>query len=192
MNMDSIFKYAMRHLSDKRRVHTYGVASVAVCLARKYGADPEKAEIAALCHDLYRGVGKKKLNKYVEKLGLPPERYRDNANLSHGKIAAYVMEHKLEISDPDILNAVRYHTTGRAGMSQLEKVIFLADAIEPGREYPLVHELRRVAEDDLDKACMLSLQGTIRYVSQQGVYLDPDTLEALEYFQNLIKEKEDG
>ena len=134
MNMDSIFKYAMRHLSDKRRIHTYGVASVAVCLAKKYGADPEKAEIAALCHDLYRGVGKKKLNKYVEKLGLPPERYRDNANLSHGKIAAYVMEHKLEITDPDILNASRRRRIAAGSGTSVQEVNRLINGFDSARK----------------------------------------------------------
>ena len=128
----------------------------------------------------------------MEKLGLDPERYGENINLAHGKIAAYVMEHKLGITDPDILDAVRYHTTGRAGMSQLEKVVFLADAIEPARDYPLVKTLREKAEEDLDLACMLSLEGTIRYVEKQGVYLDPDTAEALAFFQTMIKEKENG
>ena len=189
MNMDSILKYAMRHLTDKRRVHTFGVVSVAVRLAHMYDADPEKAEIAALCHDLFRGVKPKKLNKYMEKIGLDPDRYADNANLAHGKIAAYVCEHKLEIDDPDILNAISYHTTGRAGMSQLEKVLFIADAIEPGRDFPGVEAIRRAAADDLDRACLISLVGTICHVKSQGIYLDEDTLAAKEYFETIIKEK---
>ena len=86
------------------------------------------------------------------------------------------------IEDEEVLNAVRYHTTGRAGMSIIEKVIFLADSIEPGRNYPGVDEIRQVAETDLDRACLMSLERTIDYISKKGYFLDPDTLDAREWF----------
>ncbi|MBO4991447.1 MAG: bis(5'-nucleosyl)-tetraphosphatase (symmetrical) YqeK, partial [Firmicutes bacterium] len=82
--------------------------------------------------------------------------------------------------DEDMLNAVRFHTTGRKGMSLLEKIIFLADAIEPNRSYPGVNDLRAMSEQNLDKACLMSLQRTIEYVRSQGQDLDPRTLEAAE------------
>ena len=99
------------------------------------------------------------------------------------------MERDFGIKDRDVIDAVSYHTTGRPYMSQLEKVVFIADAIEPNRDYPGVEELRKLAYEDLDKACLLSLTRTAEYVLQQGNYLDEDTLRAKEYFEELLKEK---
>ena len=172
----------MTELSDKRRVHTLGVRDTALALADRYGTDPEKAEIAALAHDLYRGLRGEELNKTVKELGLP-DKYLDNPNLAHGKIAAIMLEKKYGVEDRDILNAVSFHTTGRKNMSTLEKIIFLADAIEPGRNYPGVEEVREAAEKGLDEGCLRSMTGTIKHVQDQGAYLDEDTTEAAEYLR---------
>ena len=102
------------------------------------------------------------------------------------------MERDFGIRDRDIINAVSYHTTGRAGMSLLEKVIFIADAIEPGRDYPGVDDLRRLAYVDLDKACLLSLTRTAEFVREQGIYLDDDTLAAKEYLEKELKGEGNG
>ena len=181
-----IKQYIENNFSEKRKVHTEGVRQTAVKLAEKYGADPKKAEIAALFHDMYRGVAQNTLNYYVKHLGLD-DKYIDNANLAHGKIAAIIMERDFEITDPDIINAVSYHTTGRA---VLEKIVYLADAIEPNRLYPGVDELRKVAEEDLNKACLMSLKSTADFVRSAGKYLDNDTVLAKEYLEEVIKEKE--
>lgn len=172
----------MTELSDKRRTHTLGVRDTALALAEKYGEDPEKAEIAALAHDLYRGLRGEELNKTVKELGLP-DKYLDNPNLAHGKIAAIMLEKKYGVKDRAIIDAVSYHTTGRAGMSTLEKIIFLADAIEPGRDYPGVEEVREAAEKGLDEGCLRSMTGTIEHVQNQGAYLDEDTIEAAEFLK---------
>lgn len=184
-----IKQYIENNFSEKRKVHTEGVRKTAIELAEKYGADPEKAEIAALFHDMYRGVSENTLNYYVKHLGLDT-RYMNNANLAHGKIAAIVMERDFDVKDPDIINAVSFHTTGRAGMSTLEKVVYLADAIEPNRVYPGVDELRKAAEEDLDKACLMSLTSTADFVRSAGKYLDQDTVLAKEYLEEVIREKE--
>lgn len=187
MNTDSINNYISEHFSEKRKKHTEGVRKTAIELAKLYGADPGKAEIASLFHDMYRGVSKEEINKCVEELHLDP-RYRDNPNLAHGKIAAIVMERDFGIRDKDVINAVSYHTTGRPAMSQLEKVVFIADSIEPGRDFPGVEELRKLAYEDIDKACLLSLTRTAEYVIKQGNYLDADTLDAKKYYEEKLKE----
>jgi len=181
MNTDSIRTYIEKNFSEKRKIHTEGVRQTAVKLAEKYGEDPSKAETAALFHDMYRGVSVDVLNYYVKHLGLD-EKYINNANLAHGKIAAIIMERDYHITDPDIIHAVSFHTTGRAGMSKLEKIIYIADAIEPNRRYPGVEELRKAVWEDLDRACLMSINHTIHYVSGQGHYLDPDTLMARDDF----------
>lgn len=188
MNTSSIRDYIDKNFSEKRKVHTEGVRKTAVDLARKYGGDVEKAEIAALFHDMYRGVPEDALNYYVKHLGLP-KKYMNNCNLAHGKIAAIIMERDYDIHDEDILNAVRFHTTGRPEMSLLEKIIYIADAIEPNRNYPGVDILRRIAEKDLDEACLRSLDNTIRYVQGEKKFLDEDTVRAKAYFEKRIKEK---
>ena len=145
-------------LKATRLAHTYGVVETAVTMAKRFGADPRKARTCALFHDAIREVG----------------------NLAHGEVAADYMEEEFSIEDEEMLNAVRFHTTGRKGMTLLEKILFLADAIEPNRKYPGVDELRSMAEHDLDKACLMSLTRTIDYVKSQGQDLDPRTLEATE------------
>ncbi len=180
MNTDSINSYIEKNFSEKRKIHTEGVRTTAIALAEKYGADKEKAEVAALFHDMYRGVSEDVLNYYVKHLNLD-KKYMNNRNLAHGKIAAIVMERDYGIRDTDIINAVSYHTTGRAGMSLLEKIIYIADAVEPGRNYPGVEDVRVLAWQDLDRACLLSLERTIDFVRSQGNFLDSDTIEARDY-----------
>lgn len=188
MNTDSIKTYIEKNFSEKRKVHTEGVRQTAVKLALKYGADVGKAETAALFHDMFRGVPEDVLNYYVKHLGLD-DKYMNNSNLAHGKIAAIIMERDYDVKDTDIINAVSYHTTGRAGMSLLEKIIYIADAVEPNRRYPGVEQLRAVLDEDLDKACLLSLNRTIDYVTGLGNFLDPDTICARDDL--LKKEKTD-
>ena len=191
--MDSIKEiedYIQRNFSEKRKVHTEGVKNTAIKLAKIYGCDEKKAETAALFHDMYRGVSENSLNYYVKHLGLDPK-YLNNCNLAHGKIAAIIMKRDFEIEDMDIINAVSYHTTGRPGMSLLEKIIYIADATEPNRIYPGVEKLRELSTIDLDKACLLSLENTINYVKASGKYLDNETILAKEYFINIISKKEE-
>lgn len=186
---NEIKQYIENNFSEKRKIHTEGVRQTAIKLAEKYGADSQKAETAALFHDMYRGVPDQTLNYYVKHLGLDGK-YINNANLAHGKIAAIVMERDFDITDRDIINAVSYHTTGRAGMSTLEKVIYLADAIEPSRNYPGVDALRKEAERDLDKACLMSLTSTAEFVKSSGKYLDYDTILAKDDLEKIIDAKE--
>lgn len=177
--MDSIETYIKKNLSEKRRKHVYGVVHTAQKLAGQYGCDREKAKLAALFHDMFRSTPVDVLNMYVRQLEMDPV-YLDNANLAHGPIAAKIMKRDYGITDPDLLNAVRYHTTGRAGMSLLEKVLYLADAIEPGRNYPGVEEIRKRAETSLDDACLLSMERSIRYIEERGLFLHEDTIKARE------------
>lgn len=182
-----IKEYIETCLGEKRRNHIDGVVNVAVHLALQYGENPEKAELAALFHDMYRGTPGHKLDDLVRAYGLEPV-YLGNSNLSHGKIAAAVMEKEYGITDSDLINAVSYHTTGRAGMSRLEKILYLADAIEPGRNYPGITELRQLAAIDLNKACILALTHSIDFVTSRGLYLDQATVEAK---QQLSEEEEE-
>jgi predicted HD superfamily hydrolase involved in NAD metabolism len=180
-----IIEYIERNLTEKRRIHTYAVAEEAKKLAERYGEDMERAEVSALFHDFFRGASEQALNGYVRQLGLN-QMYLDNANLAHSKIAAYIMEKDYHIKDRDIINAVSYHTTGRANMTKLEKIIYLADAIEPNRLYPGVEEIREMAYQDLDAACLLSLQNSVDFINSKGLYLDQDTVMARDSLKDKI------
>ena len=183
----SIMDYLRRNLKESRLQHTLNVAETAKRMAVRLGADEQKAELAALLHDMARNMPLPLMNEYVGKLGLH-RRYLDNPNLSHSKIAAALAESELGVWDRAVIDAIAYHTTGRAGMTLLERIIFLADAIEPGREYPGVEELRKTAEIDPDRACLASLAGTIDFIGTRGIAPDPDTLAAKEYFTRMEEE----
>ncbi|MDX9887828.1 MAG: nicotinate-nucleotide adenylyltransferase [Anaerovoracaceae bacterium] len=181
---EDIREYIHQNYSEKRRLHTMGVEETALKLGEIYGGDKQKIRTAALFHDICRGMEKEQLNQYVKDLGLDGK-YLDNPNLAHGKVGAELMIKDFDIKDNDVLNAVRYHTTGRKGMSLLEKIIYLADAIEPNRNYPGVEDLRKIAFLDLDKALLASLDQSISFIEEKGYYLDNDTVEA----KNDIMEK---
>ena len=184
-----IIEYIEHNMTEKRQLHTYAVAEEAKKLSQRYGEDMEKAELAALFHDFFRGVQEKALNGYVRQLDLGAA-YLDNSNLAHSKIAAFVMEREYHIKDRDMINAVSFHTTGRPHMSKLEKIIYLADAIEPNRSYPGIEEIREMAYQNLDEACLLSLEHSIDYVKSMGLYLDQDTVMARDYLIDEITRKE--
>lgn len=179
-----IQRHIERKLKPKRLKHTYGVAEEAVKLAEIYGADMKKARLAALFHDMFRSEDNGELNRLIKEYGLP-NTFINNPNLSHGKIAAASMKKDFGIEDEELLNAVAYHTTGRENMSLLEKIIFLADAIEPGRDYPGVQEARRLAYTDLDRACLNVMDRSIEFIKSKGDELDMDTVRARDY----LKEK---
>lgn len=185
-----IVEYIENNLTEKRRNHTYAVVEEAKKLSRRYGVDAEKAELAALFHDFFRGVSEKELNEYAREFGLDTV-YLDNSNLAHGKIAAFMMERDYHIQDQDIILAVSFHTTGRANMSKLEKVIYLADAIESNRNYPGIEEIREKAYKNLNEACLLSVERSIEYINGKGLYLDQDTIMARDsLIEEIRKEKE--
>ena len=181
-----IEKYVKSHLSDKRWNHTVNVVSEAEKLCQMYGGDMEKCVTAAIFHDVVKELPNEELNALVRKFGFD-EKYIDSPNLSHGKIAAALLKHEWGIDDEDIINAVSYHTTGRAGMSKTEKIVFIADAIEPTRVYNGVEAIRKATYEDLDRGCLKSLTDTVEHLKEKGVsYIDEDTLRAREWFEEQI------
>lgn len=180
--------YTREHLKPSRFRHTLMVREEAVRLAKRFGADEARAETAAIFHDMAKNLSGEEMKELIREFQLD-EKYIDQPNLAHSKLAACLMKRDFGVTDPDILNAVAYHTTGRAGMTDLEKIVFLADAIEPGRDYPSVDEIRKVAEMDLDGACILLLELTVEYLSQKGTPIDGDTLDALQDMKRKETEK---
>ena len=186
--LNSVIRYMEENAKPSRVEHTRGVVETAEELAAKYGADPAKARLAAWVHDIGKNLPLDVLDGYVDEYDLG-ERLLGNPNLSHSKVAEIIAKRDFGIDDRDVLNAIAYHTTGREGMSLLEKIVFLADAIEPGRDHPGVEEIRDLAGIDLDRACLKVLESTIDYVKSQGLELDRDSIKARDWFMKTIEQK---
>lgn len=182
-------------LRDSRKKHTYGVAKTARELAKLYGENPDDAEYAALFHDLYKGKSKDEMNQLIVEWGID-HRYLNNPSLAHSKLAAYAMKNIYGVTDQNLINAVSYHTTGRNNMSKLEKIVYLADGIEPNRDYPEVEENRRIARKSLNLGCLIGIEAVINKLKSMGETeesIDKDTIEAREYLiKELKKEKLNG
>lgn len=183
---ENILKFIEKHLKESRKQHTFAVRKEAIKLARLYGEDEEKAEIAALCHDLFKCFSMNEINSFIKKYGIG-NKYLNNINLAHGKLAAFYAKKYLNIRDKDIINAISFHTTGRAAMSRLEKIIYLADAIEPNRTYSGVEEIREKSKEDLDEAMLMTLESSIEMLKRLGREIDSDSIKALNFMKN--KEK---
>ncbi len=181
-----ILIFLEENLSKKRYRHSVNVCRTAESLALHYGCDPEKAVLAGLLHDCARELTKPELVQFAVKAGLgAAEAAAEPKELLHGPAAVYLCRSLFNLNDGDILAAIRYHTTGRENMSLLEKIIFLADFIEPERDFPGVAKLRRLAFRDLRRALIAACDTTIRYILLKGMPIHTDTVLARNY---LIRE----
>ncbi|SFQ21678.1 bis(5'-nucleosyl)-tetraphosphatase (symmetrical) YqeK [Caldicoprobacter faecalis] len=181
----------LRTLMDEERyVHSLGVRDCAVMLAQRYGADVEKARVAGLLHDCAKGLPREEMiNRAVEAgIELGPKEFQTEA-LLHGPVGAVVARQTFGIDDTEILSAIECHTTGKSDMALLDKIIYLADYIEPNRDFPEVEELRRAAMEDLDKAVLMALRRTIKYVLDTDRFLHPRTVEAWNDMLKRFKEQ---
>ena len=185
-----LIKILEQELNYKRFVHTLSVAGTAASLAMCYGADLEKAEMAGLLHDCAKCIDVRKMQRLCEKAGLEVSSYeRNSSSLLHSKAGSVLAAEKYGCTDPDILNAIRYHTTGRPGMSLLEKIIFVADYIEPGRYTAKnLPEIRKMAFEDIDEALMKILYDTLVYLNSTGNTVDPMTQKTYDYYRQMLAE----
>ncbi|MCI9273335.1 MAG: HD domain-containing protein [Clostridiales bacterium] len=176
-------------LSQARWIHSLNVSKEAVKLAKKYGADPQKAEIAGLLHDIMKDTDPEEQLQILQQFGIILTNIELAApKLWHAMSGAAYLAHCLGETDPDILNAVRYHTTARKGMSLLEKVIYIADFTSAERDYEGVEQMRKAAGQSLEKAMEEGLIFTIQDLSGRKLPVHPDTLDA--YNDWIIQKKE--
>ena len=183
---DALERFMKDNLKESRYRHSLGVQDMAVSLAEIHGADKEKASFAGRYHDIAKNFDEERMDGYVRKYGLPDELIGSNA-LAHSKVAAAILEYEFGVNDEDILNAVRYHTTGRSGMSLLEEIIFAADAVERNRTYSDLKYYQELARNDLDRACLEILDYTIGSLRSTGRVIHKDTLEARDWISEKIK-----
>lgn len=177
--IDKIKKRLKENVSKHRYTHTLGVIKAAGYLAKKYDANEESAYIAALLHDYAKNFSEEQLKEYLIKNNLQAdETMLKSYQLLHGKVAAHISKVEFNIEDEDILNAIKYHTTGRRKMSKLEKIIYLADFIEENRDYSGVEQLRSIVDEGLNEAVLQALNNTIKYVLSIDGLLHINTVEA--------------
>jgi predicted HD superfamily hydrolase involved in NAD metabolism len=162
-------------LTEHRYQHTLGVMGSAISLAEKFGADVKKAEIAAIFHDYAKFRPKDEMKEIIHSQGFPQDLLLFNSELWHAPVGAYLVEKEAGIRDLEVLDAIRYHTSGRPNMTMLEKVIYLADYIEPGRHFPGVEEVRELANENLEKALIKAIQNTIIFLLKKNQTIYPET-----------------
>ena len=159
--------------------HIQGVVTTARELARRFGVDQQRAELAALLHDAARDWPVSRLTATLADAGERPSPLEQaSPELLHGPAAAHWARAQLGVDDDAVLDAVRYHTTGRPGMSPLEMVLVVADYSEPGREFAAAAAIRDAAVQSLETACLLSLDARLRYLLDGGHPIHPRTVEA--------------
>jgi predicted HD superfamily hydrolase involved in NAD metabolism len=170
-------------LSHDRFLHSLRVTEQAVILARKFGADTRKAEIAGLLHDCARDLSLTEALNAAAKFDIILDNITMNSpEIIHAAIGEAIAKYRFNITDGEILDAIRYHTTGRKGMAQLEKIIFIADYTEPSRDFPGVDEIRNVLQQSLDRAVLYALDNTLEYLIGKKQLIHPDTVEARNCF----------
>ena len=180
-DLRSALEGAVAELPRGLRDHVLRVVTEARRLAERYGVDEERTVVAALGHDLARGLSPDELLRQAEAAGLAPSDVeRAEPILLHGAVSAWLMAERFGVNDADTLAAARYHTTARAGMSALERVIYVADKIEPekARADPALAEARRLADEGVEAAMRILLDRHVSKALERGWPLHPDTVAA--------------
>lgn len=175
-------------LDKERYEHTLGVMYTAASMAMRYDEDIDQALMAGLLHDCAKCISADSKIKMCEKYRLNvTEVERENPSLLHAKLGAFLAAKKYHVEDKAIINAIASHTTGRPHMSLLEKIIYIADYIEPGRmELPNMAEVRKMAFEDIDECLYRILKDSLVYLDSKGKPIDPMTQKAYEYYKEVL------
>lgn len=169
--------YLEAKLEDKRYRHVLSVRDMAVELAVKYGADPQKTNLAALLHDCARWMDTRQLFEAIADYQIQlDEIERINASLLHALVGAELALEIFSVGDEEILSAVRSHTKGSRSMTLVDKVLFVADFSEPNRTYPEAETVRKIAKQDLNQAVFQVAKFKINDLLDRGKVIHPDTI----------------
>ena len=181
-----IRKAMEKALDPKRYEHTLGVAYTAAALAMLYGDDVNNAILAGMLHDCAKCLTNEKRLSICEKYNIAVnEAERKNPYLLHAKVGSFLAMKKYGVTDKDVINAILNHTTGRPGMSLLEKIIWIADYIEPGRKQaPNLPLIRKLAFEDLDQALLTALRDTLEYLHAGKMEVDNMTQRTYDFYRN--------
>ena len=187
------FRKRLKHKLDPMRYeHSLSVSYTCIALAMRYGYDLQKAELAGLMHDCAKRYSDNELIARCVKHGVElTEAELSAPAVIHAKYGAWLAEHKYGIHDPEILDAIRCHTTGKPEMGTLDKILYIADYIEPRRDKAAnLAEMRYLAFQDLDQTLHEILAGTLNYLNKKGSRVDPMTMQAFEYSKAQLEASE--
>lgn len=179
---EELMQEVQMHMSERRFQHVLGVEEMAVALAAKYGASEEKASIAALTHDYAKERPDEEFELIIQRDGYNLDLLNYGNAIWHGLIGASMVQRELGIDDEEILEAIRLHTTGAKDMSLLDKIIYVADYIEPGRNFPGVKEARELALINLDEAVAYETKHTLQHLIEQEQQIYPKTIETFNHW----------
>ncbi|EKY22256.1 hydrolase, HD family [Clostridium celatum DSM 1785] len=180
--IDKIKDYVKENLKVGRYNHTLGVVNTAVELAKVFGEDQKKAEIAALCHDVAKNMDLEQLRKIIDEENITLSIDEENTKeIWHSIAGPIIAKNIFKINDEEILSAMRWHTTGKENMSNLDKIVYLADLIEPSREFDGIDEIRSISYKSLDLAMIKALTHTTIYLLNKGYAVDINTIKARNY-----------
>lgn len=185
MDLTNTRKKLKKNLDKERYEHTKGVMYTAGCMAMAFGYDVDKAMLAGLLHDCAKCVPSDEKFALCNKHNIIVSSIeRENPGLLHAKLGAVLAEEIYGVTDPDILHAIKVHTTGEANMNMLDKIIFIADYIEPKRDQaPRLPELRQLAFKNLDQCVAEILYDTLHFLKNKKGAIDPTTQMTYEYYK---------
>lgn len=178
---DKYYDFIKKVLPEKRLKHTADVIVTALEKAKQIGIDCKKVELACLLHDVAKYIDYKTVKGFTLPNGVPKP-------VEHAYLGAYIVENELGITDQDVINAVRYHTSGRAGMSDLEKLVFVADMVEKGRSYQGVEKLREFFKGDLHECFKECIKEELIHLLNKKEYIYAETLNAYDFYVKGNKE----
>ena len=174
-------RLAKKRLSAKRYQHTLNVRRMAVKLAKRWGADPEKAALAALLHDTAKELPREEMLRILNDNAIMAENAQNRPSpVWHGICAAILAQTQWGVEDEEVLSAIRCHTTGKPGMSLLDEIVFLADMTSAERDYPEVDYLRKLEKKDIHQAIREALEMNLHWLEESGKPVDEETRAALE------------
>lgn len=182
MEITYIYNYLKENLKPKRYIHTLGVVSTAKELAKLNGVDEDKAELAALCHDVAKNLTPEELMNIIKKNNIELTMdEKKTPELWHEIVSDILAKEKFNIDDKEVLEAMRWHTTGKENMSTLDKIIYISDMIEPSRTYDGVEEIRQKVLENLDEGVLMGMDHTIKYLLSREQLIDLNTVKARNY-----------
>ena len=191
-SIEEIQERLQKVLKKKRYQHTLGVRYTAQAMAMRFGKDVCKAGYAGVLHDCAKYLSDKQMLAECKKHEIScSSTEKVQPSLLHAKLGAYYAEHIYDISDKEILSAIRWHTTGKPEMTDFEKIIFIADYIEPGRKpLPRIEQIRRASFENLDEAMFLILDNTLCYLKEEketsDQIIDANSVEAYRYYEHMV------
>lgn len=185
---DQLLVKMQQLLPEKRLKHCLGVEQTAIELAERFGVDREKAGLAGLLHDYAKKLSDEEFLALIDKYDLAPKLKDWGNNVWHGLVGVYKIREDLGLSDPEILRSIEIHTVGSAQMSDLDKVVYVADYIEPNRDFPGVEEAREIACISLNRAVAYETAHTVDYLAHQGLPIFPQTLETYNAYVGFMKD----